>query len=168
MKVLDRNAPHSQLEFSFFAEAKENEKRAFSAERKKNLQFFSCPANDNETLFNAQFHFFNAENEREKQSAWNELWCVSLQVCTRMIKKIAKEKKLFYSKSDLYDKAINACEYILRRYKTREKWFVKNNFINVLKHGVLHSMFYHTKSDDLIAFVDNDTFQKMTFYNENE
>ena len=44
MKVLDRNAPHSQLEFSFFAEAKENGKRAFSAERKKNLQFFSCPA----------------------------------------------------------------------------------------------------------------------------
>lgn len=112
---------------------------------------------DNKRLLELQDRFFSGDS-----SAWAELWILSLQVCRRIIRHEQETKGFFISQDDFKDKAINAVEYVLRRYRKKykdgRKYRIETNFVSALYFGVKHSLYYRPEKDkafDNVLLVDN-------------
>lgn len=107
------------------------------------LVFVEQPKNDNDLLLNYQYLFL----VKKDRKAWGNLWLLSRKIVRRIMRKIMKEKKLSFTREDFEDKVMNAVEYVLRRYSTNPFYYVKDNFISVLKGGVLHALWYMNNND---------------------
>lgn len=121
-----------------------------------------CDFNDDNTkLLELQNRFLDGD-----LSAWSELWKLSFLVCKRIILHEQKKKGFFINQDDCDDKALNAVEYVLRRYKKTykngSKYRVKSNFISVLHFGVIHSLYYKTENDKVFdnAYLFSDLIEK--------
>lgn len=84
-------------------------------------------------------------------AAWSELWVLSLEVCKRIITHERQRKGFFLNDDEFEDKAVNAVEYVLRRYRKTYKdgktYRVKKNFVSALYMGVVHSLYYRKTQD---------------------
>lgn len=112
------------------------------------LPFFNNPKNDNEKLINLQYMFL-ARNDKKAQA---ELWLKSTEIAKKLIKKERKEKAFFLDPDDLDDKALEAVEYVMRRYGKKTEndcWCVRTNYISAIFNGVRHALYYRSKSDEL-------------------
>ncbi len=112
------------------------------------LPFFDTPKNDNETLMNLQYMYLSKKDRKAQES----LWLISIAIAKKLIRKEQKEKKFFLAASDLEDKAVEAVEYILRRYDRRKDnacWCVRKNFISAIYNGVRHALYYQNKTEQL-------------------
>ncbi len=103
--------------------------------------------NQDDKLFELQEKYL----ETRSQAAWEEFFILSLQVCKNIVaSELLKNKKCF-TQEQIDDNALNACIYVLRRYKRigyrRSRTAPKNyrvnvNFITTLKYGVRHALYY--------------------------
>ena len=86
--------------------------------------------------------------------SWQQFFSLSFTVCKNIVISEFTKNKKFFTQEELYDYAINACIYVMRRYKSigykhknaaPKDYCVTTNFITVLQAGVRHSMYYTTK-----------------------
>ena len=123
--------------------------------QKPALPYFNEPKDDNERLLNLQYEYL----QYGSSDAWDGLWKLSYKVALGMVRSMCAAKRLRLDCDEVQDKAVAACEYVLRRYKTRKGWHVKSSFMSVIKHGVVHALFYRSNADELVDFVDASAFE---------
>ena len=116
---------------------------------------------DNEKLMRLQDDYLNGN-----QKAWGDLWALSFEITKKMIYKERAAKGFYLDDSDFEDKAIHAVEYVLRRYKNpkRKNYRITKSFTSALYYGVAHALYYRTKSDRIVHFVDDDTLRRIQDY----
>lgn len=105
---------------------------------------------DNDELLDLQAKWLDTHNA----AVWHDLWLLSYAVCKRIVLHQMRLHKLYFTQEGINDKAVSACEYVLRRYKQPPRqhrcvYFVKSNFVATLHFGVIHAM-YHLRPNDII------------------
>lgn len=130
----------------------------FGPEKKIDLPYYDNPKNLKEKYMNYQKDFI----EKNDVSAWNEMWTISLSIAKKIISKEVKKKGFFLDKSDMEDKAYSAVEYVLRRYKTRQNYYVKKSIVAVIRGGVVHALYYRTTIDKLTDYFSEEDMINMT------
>lgn len=112
------------------------------------LPFYAEPKNDSEILINLQYAYL-AKNDRK---AHRDLWLKSIEIAKKLIRNERKQKGFYLDDADFEDKAIEAVEYVLRRYSERKDnycWSVRKNYVSALYNGVRHALYYQSKSEQL-------------------
>lgn len=112
------------------------------------LPFYAEPKNDSEILINLQSAYL-AKNDRK---AHRDLWLKSIEIAKKLIRNERKQKGFYLDDADFEDKAIEAVEYVLRRYSERKDnycWSVRKNYVSALYNGVRHALYYQSKSEQL-------------------
>ncbi|MBB5227407.1 hypothetical protein DYE50_01290 [Treponema ruminis] len=112
------------------------------------LPFYAEPKNDSEILINLQYAYL-AKNDRK---AHRDLWLKSIEIAKKLIRNERKQKGFYLDDADFEDKAIEALEYVLRRYSERKDnycWSVRKNYVSALYNGVRHALYYQSKSEQL-------------------
>ena len=112
------------------------------------LPFYAEPKNDSEILINLQYAYL-AKNDRK---AHRDLWLKSIEIAKKLIRNERKQKGFYLDDADFEDKAIEAVEYVLRRYSERKNnycWSVRKNYVSALYNGVRHALYYQSKSEQL-------------------
>ena len=115
----------------------------------KNLPYFQEPKDDNQKLLNYQ-HDWLLRNDEEAKT---KLWVLAEKVALRMIKAQEKRKGFRLDPDRRRDKAMDALVYVFRRY--RYGWYVTGAYLQAIKCGVIHALYYRTKADDLDLPADN-------------
>lgn len=130
------------MEFELFPEVVEWEKQEKARKRKEfidSLPYFSAPKNDNERMLNFQKELLSGDRNAEAR-----LWNLAITVAKRMVRKEAKEHQQKLTGDEVYDKAMEAVEYVLRRYRKTysngKPYAVEKNFISAIYNGVRHAM----------------------------
>jgi hypothetical protein len=115
-----------------------------------NLLTYENPKNDNEKLCNLQAEFLRTHSKKAEA----QLWTTCLEVVHKFINLEQKEKHFFMNEEDKQDKAIEAVEYVMRRYMRHYKtqrdkgrmdtqfWAGRTSFLNALYGGVKHALYY--------------------------
>lgn len=136
------------MQAELFPEIPEKEKEERETKRQSaidSLPFFPEPRNDNEILLNLQRRLL-ADNDK---SAWGELWERCMAIAGKLITIERKAKGLHFSDDELEDLKIDAVMYVLRRYRKTYSggavWHVKKSFMNALRGGVLHALYYEAQ-----------------------
>ena len=114
------------------------------------LPCFAEPKNDSQILINLQYAYL-AKNDK---NAFGELWLKSIEIAKKLIRNERNQKGFYLDNADFDDKAIEAVEYVLRRYAKRKDnycWSVRNNFVSALYNGVRHALYYQSKSEQLYS-----------------
>ena len=141
----DINDGQPWLPFDFILEGKSEPEADY-----KGIPYFENPKNDEERLLRFQYDYLVKGSEKAR----GKMWSLALVVAERIVRAEREKKKFFLANEDIYDKAMEALEYVFRRYektyqKTKRrkyrKWFVSKSFISVIKCGVLHSLYYGAK-----------------------
>lgn len=107
------------------------------------LKTFQHPKNDNELLFNLQFDYL-VFNDLQ---AWQKMWLITYKVAERLIVKYYKKHSIYFNKEQITERKLITCEYLLRRYKKGQNYYVKSNFISAIKDASKHALLYTTKLD---------------------
>jgi hypothetical protein len=125
-----------------FPEVVEWEKKEKARRRQEfldSLPYFPTPQNDNEKMLNFQKELLSGSRRAEK-----ELWTLAIKVAERMVRKEAKEHQKILDPEEVYDKAMEAVEYVLRRYRKTYRdgrlYAVTKNYISAIYNGVRHAM----------------------------
>ncbi|WP_147612314.1 hypothetical protein [Treponema pectinovorum] len=117
----------------------------------ENLTTYEKPRNDNERLCNLQAQYLRTGSKQAEA----ELWLSCLEIAHKLINKEKREKRFYLDEDEKQDKAIEAVEYVLKRYKKQYKnqrakgkmnskyWAVKKSFLNALYGGVRHALYYN-------------------------
>lgn len=122
----------------------------------RELHFITEPKDINEHLLNLQYQYLVHGNK----AAWTKLWVLAQKCAESMLVAEQKKKGFPLSYDDKQDKALGAVEYVLRRYSTRNGWFVKKSFVSQIKGGVMHALYYRTKGDAIVDYYDwEETFE---------
>lgn len=131
-----------------FPEIQEREEKAIEKRRQAvlgSLPFFPEPRNDNEILLNLQRRILADKDG----SAWGEMWERCMVIAGKLISIERKAKGLHFSADELEDLKIDAVTYVLRRYRKTYRdgsvWHVEKSFINALRGGVLHALYYEAQ-----------------------
>lgn len=112
------------------------------------LPFFAEPKTDSEILINLQYAYL-ARKDRKAQTA---LWLKAIVIAKKFIRRERKEKGFFLDDSDFEEKAVEAVEYIMRRYARRKDnycWSVRKNYVSAIYNGVRHALYYQSKTEQL-------------------
>lgn len=112
------------------------------------LPFFAEPKTDSEILINLQYAYL-ARKDRKAQTA---LWLKAIVIAKKFIRRERKEKGFFLDDSDFEEKAVEAVEYIMRRYARRKDnycWSVRKNYVSAIYNGVRHALYYQNKAEQL-------------------
>lgn len=126
---------------------KKKKKKPFKLEE---LQFFENPKNDNEKLFNLQKKYYEAkaaENEKEKNIIYWQMWELVAVVGRRIIINKLSGKGLEFAPDEIEDKVSNTCEYLLRRFIYKKNYYVSTNWITAINGSVVHALYYRTNLD---------------------
>ena len=84
---------------------------------------------------------------------WHKFFYMSFEVCKNIVVSELVKNKKYFTQDDIYEYAINACIYVLRRYQTigykkikaaPENYRGTKNFISVFQCGVRHALYYST------------------------
>ncbi len=107
----------------------------------------SLKHNDNEKLLELQEEYLKTKS----QESWNELFSLSITVCRNIVVSEFIKKKKHFTQEELYNYAVDACIYVLRRYKSYgyshgfaapKNYCIQKNYISALKYGVKHALYY--------------------------
>ncbi|MCQ2387872.1 MAG: hypothetical protein MJ066_05470 [Clostridia bacterium] len=118
---------------------------------KPKLKYFPNPENDNALLFNLQKEYIETGDEAKY---W-ELWQLTAKVAERIIRKIVIRRALVWADDEINDKVSDTCLYLLRRYKTRKNYYIKDNFIIAIKDSIRHALDYQNSIDKATFYIDN-------------
>lgn len=131
-----------------FPELGDEEERRREENRQSDLSslpHYDRPENDNQRLLNLQRRFLVSNDQR----AWEEMWRRCLVIAGKLITIEKKQKGLHFSDEDMYDKEMDAVSYVLRRYRKKRDdghiWHVKKSFMNAIRGGVLHALYYEAQ-----------------------
>lgn len=115
------------------------------------LKTFDNPKNDNEILFNLQYRLI----KNNDWAAFGEMWQITEKVAERIIVKILKGRKVWRDPEEIADMVQETCEYLLRRYKTRENYYITTNFIIAIKDSVRHALDYKADIKKSTVYLDD-------------
>ena len=121
----------------------------------RNLPYFPDPKDDNQKLLNYQ-HDWLLRNDEEAKT---KLWVLAEKVALRMIKAQEKRKGFRLDPDRRRDKAMDALVYVFRRY--RYGWYVTGAYLQAIKCGVIHALYYRTKADDLELMVEDEVISRL-------
>ena len=117
------------------------------------LRRFDNPVNDNERLFNLQYEYLTTGSLK----AWQDMFQLFYKVCGNVIKRFKRENKIsILTREEFQEKQIIACEYVMRRFKAKKYkygyedapgYYIKTNWIEAAKMGVIHAIKYKTKAE---------------------
>ena len=141
-----------QLEFDFVELPKEAEKP------KPALPHYDQPQNDNERLLNYQW----AYKENGDQNALNSMYTLGYKIALKYISTKAQKNRHIAElcRSEKEEKAHNAITYIIARYLRVQDFVIMESFTSYLYLRVQHELFYRRKVDEIVSFVDMETFYK--------
>ena len=118
----------------------------------------SLKHNDNEKLLELQEEYLKTKS----QESWNELFILSLSVCKNIVVSEFVKNKIMFTQDELYNYAVDACIYVLRRYKpqcnsyqnritrrnrSKGNYRITVNFITALNYGVKHALYYTNREE---------------------
>lgn len=116
------------------------------------LPSFDNPKDDNERLFNLQFRF----RTKGDKTALAEMYAVCKNICRKLFfEEIAAVKKQQLS---IDEKAQDCASYIVEQFLSRDDFFIKKSFIAYCYLRVRHELFYQSKNNSIVDFVDKDFF----------
>lgn len=124
------------------------------------MPYFDKPRNDNEQLLNFQYEYRHGKVE-----ALTKLYDLSLTICKKYVNKIAnrdrKVKRL--CSYDREVKAQDAASYLVEQEITRDDFVITESVTAYLWLRVIHELYYHTKADTIVDFVNLDDFYKEVY-----
>ena len=136
-----------QLEFGFLDDYKKDVV----------LPYFENPRDDNERLLNLQYEARNGD-----KSAYGRMYQIALPIAGKYVtEKCRTSKSLRLSREEREEKAHNAVTYVIESFLLDKDYFVKKNFTSVIYLRVLHELFYTTKADRCVSFVDDETMARL-------
>lgn len=144
------------MEQFLFPEILDEEQREREANRQADLDSlpsFDNPKDDNEVLLNLQRRYLVSGDRK----AWSEMWTRCLEIAGKLISIEQKEKGLHYSEDEKQSLALDAVAYVLRRYSKPSGdghiWHVKSSFLNALRGGVLHALYYEAQDKPKVTVI---------------
>ncbi len=111
--------------------------------------FREVEKNDNDHLMNLQYRYLSGDF-----GALDELYTYACMVCRKFIKDQKNAKGFYIATEDVHEKAHNAATYLIKQYITRSDFIVKTNIASYLFLRVVHELYYRTKVDAMLDFVD--------------
>lgn len=116
------------------------------------LPFFDNPKDDNEKLFNLQFRY----RVNGDKMALSEMYCACKNICKKLFhKEINAVKKRHLS---ITEKSHNCAEYIVEQFLSRDDFVIEKSFVAYCYLRVRYELFYQSKPDSIVDFVDKDFF----------
>lgn len=110
------------------------------------LPHFYAPKDDNELLLNYQYEMIM----HHSKAAEEKLWVKSISLAGAFIRKEMGNKGFFLSREEIEDKKLDAVEYVLRRFKGKKQYYIKESFTSAIYFGVEHALYYRNKGESLI------------------
>ncbi len=149
------------LPFDFLREEEEKKQKELEA-----MPHFENPSNDNECLLEFQYQY----KVNGKQEALSYFYQRAVDVCKKFINHSARKNKhlKLLSESEREEKAEDAANYIVEKYLSEKYWFIKSNVPGYLFLRVLKELFYQSKADKIVDFVDWEEFTKQEIEEEEE
>ena len=122
------------------------------------LPHFDQPQNDNERLLNYQW----AYKENGDQNALNSMYTLGYKIALKYNSTKAQKNRHISElcRSDKEEKAHNAITYIIARYLRVKDFSIRESFTSYLYLRVQHELFYRRKVDEIVSFVDMETFYR--------
>jgi hypothetical protein len=118
---------------------------------------YDQPQNDNERLLNYQWEYKNGD-----KSALNAMYKLGYKIALKYINAKARKNRhigeLSYSEKE--EKAHNAITYIIARYLRVQDFVIMESFTSYLYLRIQHELFYRRKVDEIVSFVDMETFYR--------
>ena len=142
-----------QLEFDFGELPNEEAEK-----QKPALPYFDTPKNDNERLLNYQRAYIEQDDERALAKMYTLGYTIALKFINAKAKKNRHIAEL--CTSDREEKAHNAITYIIEQYIKRADFAITDSFTAYLYLRIQHELFYRRKADNLVNFVDMETFYR--------
>lgn len=151
LKKIESEAEEKRAQIRKQAEA-DILKAVKDAQKKMDLPYFEHPKNDGERLMNYQHDFIVNDSA--------DAWCKLYELATKVAKILLWEwlrdhPGEFLDEISQDEKVSIAVEYVLRRYKYRVGWYARDNYIGVLKGGIIHAMCYITEIDKATDYVED-------------
>ena len=137
-----------------------DEIRAEENKPKSKPKRVSEPKDDNGALFNLQADYY--ESERSDEAFW-KMWSLARTVAERIVRSELKKAKRRADEDFVADKALDATEYVLRRFKYGRGYVVTTNWIDALKRGVQHALDYAKGADRIVDFVPIETLESVAY-----
>lgn len=123
------------------------------------LPHFENPETDNERLLEYQYQF-RVNGRRDALAAFYQLGC---EICEKYISAETRRnrhiKKL--SIDERREKASDATNYIISQYLKKANWHISKSATAYLYLRVQHELYYRTKAQQLVDFVNFDDFYKL-------
>lgn len=143
-----------QLEFELDELSEENK----AEKPKPALPHYDQPQNDNEQLLNYQW----AYKENGDQNALNSMYTLGYKIALKYISTKAQKNRHIAElcRSDKKEKAHNAITYIIARYLRVQDFVIMKSFTSYLYLRIQHELFYRRKVDEIVSFVDMETFYR--------
>ena len=126
----------------------------------------------NEKLLQLQNEYL----ETKSLETWHNFFSMSFEVCRNIVISELLKNKKYFTQDEIYEYAINACVYVLRRYKTigykkinaaPENYKVTKNFISVFQCGVRHALYYSTTETRMFnESISYESISKYVSYSE--
>jgi hypothetical protein len=135
-----------------FIEIKELEAKENAPLTADDIPYFDNPKCDNDYMLNCQFDYVINHDK----TALNRMYTKGLEIAKKFINTIAKKNKhiAHLSPEEKEAKAHNAIVYMIERYMTVRRFGIKKSFTGYLFLRVEHELFYQTKVDNIVQFVD--------------
>lgn len=130
---------------------------------KWSLPYFSEPKNDNERLLNAQRDYISGNAK-----AAEYLYTKGAEIALRYINTAARKNRLVacLDGATRAEKAHNAAVYIIEQYIKHPEWYIRTSYTGYLYLRVQHELFYKTKADEIVDFVDWENLKNISFKEE--
>lgn len=125
------------------------------------LPFYNSPKLDNEIMFNAQWDIRHCNNI---SNAYSVIYKIGKKIATKLIKsEMKRNKHLQLCFSEIEEKAHNCITYIIMQYVQKKDFAITNSFVAYIYLRVQHELYYHTKADEIIDFLDNEAMKNLQY-----
>jgi len=160
MGVIDEQLylPFDNYDLERIKQKKRKKKKAkIEMEKKQSLPHFPNPKNDNEELLELQYKFKQGD-----KNALAFIYKKSLILCLKFINKKTEENKhiKLMDIDERLEKAHDSASYLIQRLLKDSNFAIYKSFTAYLYLRVLHEIFYQSKADKIVDFVDLQTFFK--------
>ena len=82
-------------------------------------------------------------------AAWSLMWSIGILLSKKLIRKTIRETSHKMSVEDVEDKALDACEYVLRRYRkdygNGKQYKITSSPCSAFRFGVIHALYYENQ-----------------------
>lgn len=112
----------------------------------KSIPYYENPSNDNERLLTYQYRYLVLHDN----TAYASMWTEGVEIAKKFIRKERGQKGFRLDHDEVMDKAIDAVEYVLRRFKRNSDYYIKDSFTSELYFGVIHALYHQTQSQMIL------------------